>query len=441
MADTIVIKNADIVTLDSAGTIQRATDMAITEGRIAAIGDVDASEADELIDATGCVVMPGFFNTHSHAAMSLVRGWAEDLPFPRWLNEKIWVAESALTSDDVYWGALLAAAEMIRSGTVAFNDHYFYMNRVAEAVGQSGLRAMLTQCVFGIGEDKEIGGGLDAALNFINEHDGAHEGRIRTALGPHSPYICPPDFLREIARLAEELDQPVHIHLSETQEQIDVSREKYGKTPTEHLYDLGIFAGRAIAAHGLALTDDDLRILAENDVVIARTPITYMKLAMPMNQITDLQAAGITVTLGSDGPGSNNDMDMFAVMRQATLLEKYLGVDPERLAGDLPLRMATQYGARALGFINSGVIEVGATADVIVVDFNAPHLYPRHDLVAHLVHSAKAGDVRHTIVDGKVLMRDRQLLTLDLPEILRQAEAHAFRMVGADMQQVRNYSG
>ncbi len=438
---TILIKNADIVTLDSDGTIHQNTNLLIDAGRIAAIGNVDSHDADEVIDARGRVVMPGLFNTHSHAAMTFERGWAEDLPFPRWLNEKIWVAESALTSDDVYWGAMLAAAEMIRSGTVAFNDHYFYMSRVAEAVGQSGLRANLTKCVFGIGDDKEIGGGLDDALSFIRAYDGAHDGRVRTSLGPHSPYICPPDFLQEIARLAAKLNQPVHIHLSETQEQIDVSRQKHGKTPTAHLQALGIFNGRTVAAHGLALTDEDMQMLAQHKVTVARTPITYMKLAMPMNRIAHLQAAGIPVSLGTDGPGSNNDMDMFAVMRQATMLEKYLAEDPEQLAGDLPLRMATQVGAAAMGFPDSGRIEVSAAADIIIVDFQQPHLYPRHDLIANLIHSAKGGDVTHTIVDGRLLMREREILTLDVPEILHQAERHAFRMVGADMQQVRQYEG
>ena len=194
-----------------------------------------------------------------------------------------------------------------------------------------------------------------------------------------------------------------------------------------------------MAAHGLALSEADLHILAEKNVFVARTPITYMKLAMPMNRIANLQEAGISVALGSDGPGSNNDMDMFAILRQTALLEKYLGEDPEQMAGDLPLRMATRIGALAMGFEQSGSIEVGAAADVIIVDFNQAHLYPRHSLIANLVHAAKGGDVTHTIVDGKILMRERQLVTLDEAEILREAEQHAFRMVGQDMQQVRKY--
>ena len=435
---TILIKNADIVTLDAEGTIHRNTDLLIAEGRIAAIGSMTA-EVEEVIDASGRVVMPGFFNAHCHSPMTFERGWAEDLPFPRWLNEKIWVAESALTPDDVYWGAMLAACEMIRSGTVGFNDHYFHMHRVAEAVAESGLKANLTSCVFGIGAEKEIGVGLEGALEFCAEFHDLLPGRLRTSLGPHSPYICPPEFLEAIAEHAQEMGMAIHIHLSESAEQVETSRQKHGKSPVQQLNDLGVLEGHVVAAHCLALDEDDLQILAEKNVYVARTPITYMKLAMPMNRIAALHAAGVAVALGTDGPGSNNDMDMFATLRQATLLEKYLGEDPEQLAGDLPLRMATQVGAHAMGFEHSGVIEVGAAADVIVVDFRQAHLFPRHDLIANLVHAAKGGDVTHTIVDGRVLMRERNIVSLDEAEVLKNAEEHAFRMVGDDMQQVRKY--
>jgi 5-methylthioadenosine/S-adenosylhomocysteine deaminase len=437
---TILIKNADIVTLDKEGTIHGGVDLLIDEGRIAAIGNISAT-VEDTIDVSGRVVMPGFFNAHCHSPMTFERGWAEDLPFPRWLNEKIWVAESALTPDDVYWGAMLAACEMIKSGTVGFNDHYFYMHRVAQVVAQSGLKANLTNCVFGIGADKEVGQGLDGALEFCEEFHDLIPGRLRTSLGPHSPYICPPEFLATIAEHARRLKQPIHIHLSESAEQVENSRQNHGKSPVQLLNDLGVLDGRVVAAHCLALDDADLKILAEKKVFVARTPITYMKLAMPMNRIAALHEAGIAVALGTDGPGSNNDMDMFAVLRQTALLEKYLGEDPEQMAGDLPLRMATQIGAWAMGFEQSGVIEVGAAGDVIIVDFKQAHLYPRHSLSANLVHAAKGGDVTHTIVDGKVLMRERNLTTLNEADILKNAEAAAFRMVGQDMQQVRQYQG
>ena len=439
---TIWIKNADIVTLNEQGTILRQTDLLISGERITHVGSVPAdTQADEVIDAAGRVAMPGFFNAHCHAAMTLERGWAEDLPFPRWLNEKIWVAESALTPDDVYWGAALAACEMIRCGTVGFNDHYFHMDRVAQVVEQSGLKAMLAWCVFGTGDDKEIGPGADAQLAFSNEYQGAAGGRIHTCLGPHSPYVCPPEFLARVVTLAEQHNLPIHLHVSESLPQVENSRERHGKTPVEHLDTLGVFDYPTIAAHCLALVDGDGAILAEKGVFVPRTPITYMKLAMPVRTpLADLHKAGITrIALGSDGPASNADMDAFAIIRQQVLLEKYMQEDPEAVPGDTALRMATQNGAQAMGFGESGVLAVGRPADLILVDFNRPHLRPRHDLVANLVHTAKGADVTHTIVNGRVLMRERKLLTLDENRILHEAEQQALRMVGQDMRQVREY--
>ncbi|MGH2523855.1 MAG: amidohydrolase family protein, partial [Anaerolineales bacterium] len=212
----LLIKNVDAITLDEAGTILYGTNLAIEGKTIHAIGEVPqdfAEQADEVIDGYNHAAVPGFFNAHCHSPMTFERGWAEDLPLDRWFNERIWVAESALTRDDVYWGAALAACEMIRSGCVGFNDHYFYMDRVAEVVEQSGMKATLTWCQFGIGADKEVGADLNGTLAFIDRWQGGAGGRIRTVLGPHSPYVCPPEFLREVSALAKEHNLFLHIHL------------------------------------------------------------------------------------------------------------------------------------------------------------------------------------------------------------------------------------
>ena len=439
---TIWIKGADIVTLDSAGTILRNTDILIEQGRISRLGYVPPqTHADELIDGSRHVVLPGLFNAHSHAPMTFERGWAEDLPFPRWLNEKIWVAESALTPDDVYWGAALAACEMIRSGTVAFNDHYFYMDRVAQVVAESGMKAQLAWCTFGIGDDKEIGPGATAQLAFSREWQGAADGRIRTCLGPHSPYICPPSFLEHVVALAAEHGLAIHLHLAESQEQVDNARARHGMTPVEQLDALGVFEHHTIAAHCLALTPGDLAILATRGVFVVRTPITYMKLAMPVAVwFTDLLTAGVSrVALGSDGPASNAIMDMWDILRQTVWLEKYAQRNPEALPADTVLRMATRNGAQAMGFAGSGVIAEGMAADLILVDMDRPHLYPRHDLIASLVHAARGADVTHVIVEGRLLMRNRSLLTLDEERILAEADRRALSMVRQNMNQVREY--
>ena len=437
-----LIKNVDAVTLDAAGTVLLGTNLAIEGAKIVAVGDVPADfVADTLIDGYNHVAVPGFFNAHCHAAMTFERGWAEDLPLDRWFNERIWVAESALTSDDVYWGAALAACEMLCSGCVGFNDHYFYMDRVAEVVERSGMKATLTWCQFGIGADKEVGSDLNGTLAFIDRWQGQAGGRLRTVLGPHSPYLCPPGFLREVSALARDHQLPLHIHLAESPEQMENSLRTHGLTPTAHLAACGVFDGPSIAAHALYLTDEDVAILAQHGVTVAHCPITYMKLAMGVGDLQPLLDAGVNVALGTDGAGSNSDMDMKAVIRFAPLLQKYHTRNAEALPGDLPLRLATANGARAMGFPESGVLAPGRAADVVLFDFDQPHLYPRHNLVANLVHSARGSDVSHVMVDGQLLYQTGEYLTLDAARIMAEAERHARRMVGQDMKMVREYKG
>ncbi len=438
----ILIKNVAAITLDSKGTILRGTNIAVEGRTICAVGDAPPDfKPDEIIDGYNHVAVPAFYNAHCHSPMTFERGWAEDLPLDRWFNERIWVAESALTSDDVYWGAALAACEMIRSGCAAFNDHYFYMDRVAEVVDQSGMKAALTWCQFGIGADKEVGADLAGTLAFVDRWQGKGGGRIRTILGPHSPYVCPPEFLREMSALAREHDVPLHIHLSESPEQMENSLKAHGRTPTAHLEACGVFDVPCIAAHALYLTEDDIQILARHHVTVAHCPITYMKLAMGVNDLSKVMAAGVNVAIGTDGPGSNSDMDMKAAIRFTPLLQKYQTRNAEVLPGDVPLRMATANGAQAMGFSDSGSLEVGRAADIALFDFDKPHLYPRHDLVANLVHSAKGSDVTHVIADGKLIYRDGELLTLDEEKIMAEAERRAKRMVSQNMKMVREYAG
>lgn len=438
----LLIKNVDVVTLDAAGTVLTNTNILIEDKTIRALGTVPPDfTPDEVVDGYNRVALPGFFNAHCHAPMTYERGWAEDLPFPRWLNEKIWVAESALKPDDVYWGAALAACEMLRGGCVAFNDHYFYMDRVAEVVEQAGMKAGLTWCVFGIGDDKEVGANLDGTLAFIDRWRTRADGRLRLLLGPHSPYVCPPDFLARCATVARERDLTLHLHLSESQAQVDNSVKAHGKTPVAHLEALGVFDSPCIAAHCLVVSADDLAILAAHNVTVAHTPITYMKLAMGVNNLARFTAQGINLAIGTDGPASNADMDMFAALRQTVILQKHEQRNPEALPGDLALRMATQNGARAMGFPNSGVLAPGASADLMLLDTDQPHFLPRHNLVANLVHSAKAADVTDVMVDGRWLYRKRALLTLDEAKIKAEAERGAFKLVGSEMRQVREYRG
>ena len=437
----LLIQHVDALTLDEQNRVLESTNIAIDGKTIAAIGDAPRDfVADEIIDGRDHVALPGFFNAHVHAPLSLQRGWAEDLPFDRWLNERIWVAESALTEEDVYWGAALAACEMIRHGIVAFADHYFWMDQVARVVEESGLKALLAWCIFGLGADKEVGGAsLERTEEFVKQWQNAGDGRIKTTLGPHSPYVCAPEFLRRATNDAAKLGVGIHLHVAESQEQVDRSRQEYGKTQVAHLASLGVLDVPTIAAHCLYVSDDDMAILASKRVTVPHCPKTYLKLAMGNARVPAMLARGVNVALGTDGPASNNTIDVLESARLATLWQKNEHRDPEMLPSSQMLKLATQNGARALGFADSGVLRVGARADVILFDFAKPHLRPRHDLAANIVHSAHANDVDHVIVDGRILLRKGELTTLDEAKILHEAERRAFRLVGQAMRQVREY--
>ncbi len=439
----ILIQNVTAVTLDDEDRILHDVDIAIEGRTISALGETsEGFVADEVIDGREKVALPGFFNAHTHAAMTLERGWAEDLPFDRWLNEKIWVAESALEEEDVYWGAALACCEMVRAGIVGFADHYFWMDQVARAVEEAGLKAHLAWCQFGIGAEHEVGGiTLDDTARFVREWHGAAEGRIRCALGPHSPYMCPPAFLSQVVETALELGVGVHLHVSESQEQVANSLTTYGRTPVAHLAALGVFDLPSIAAHCIVVDDEDIAILVRKGVHVAHTPKTYLRLAMGVAPLPRLLDGGVNVALGTDGPASNSDLNMLEVLRITGLYHKNALGRPEVLPRTQILRLATQAGARALGFASSGVLAPGYSADIVLFDTCAPHWFPRHDLAAGIVYAAHPSDVSHVIVDGRILMRDGELLGLDEEHIRYEAERRAFRMVGTPMRQVRAYRG
>jgi 5-methylthioadenosine/S-adenosylhomocysteine deaminase len=428
---TTQIHNIDIVTLDDKGTIHRDSDLVIQDGKISHICDLpEVLSVDEIIDGSGKVVMPGLFNSHCHASMTLVRGWAEDMLFPQWL-QKIWVAEDRLTPDDVYWGAALAVAEMIRSGIVAFNDLYFFMDRVAEVVLESGIKASLAWTVFGAGEGSDAGSELDRTVDWIKQTRAIGNDRLRTYLGPHSPITCSESLLSRVVELAHDIDQGIHTHLAETKEQVEESIVQHGLTPVEHVDRIGLFdvPGGCVAAHTLCVNEKDTEILAQKGVFVPHCPNTYMKLAMPFSPLKARLDAGVKVCLGTDGPGSNSSLDLFASIRQTALIHKYLQEDPEVLPGDQALRLGTKAGAEAVGFPESGQIEIGAPADIILLNLDAPHMRPVHNLVANLVHSAKSGDVTDVMVDGQWLMREREILTLDEDRILYEAESRALALV------------
>ncbi len=438
-----LIKKATLVTLDNENRVLKEAPLAIDGRRLAAVGEVPADfTPDEVIDGREMVALPAFFNAHTHAAMTLERGWAEDLPFERWLNEKIWVAESALEEEDVYWGTALAAAEMIRSGTVGFADHYFWMNQVGQAVKESRMKALLSWCHFGNEQVAELGNTtFEETVAFVEQWHGAADGRIRAAMGPHSPYMVPPPVLRRFVEEAHRIGVGAHFHLSESKAQVKNSREQYGKTPVEHVADLGLFdlPEPTLVAHCNAATATDLALLAEKGVWVAHAPKTYQKLAMEMPPLADMLAQGVNVGLGSDGPASNSDFNMLEIMRITGLYQKITQGDPTVLPRTHLLRLATQRAASALGFTESGVLAPGRPADFILLDTRNPHWIPRHDPLAGVVYTAHPGDVTYVWSDGQLLYRNGEFLTLDIDRIRWEAEKRAFRMVGKPMQAMRTY--
>jgi 5-methylthioadenosine/S-adenosylhomocysteine deaminase len=432
----------DVSLVSPSGKVERGQCIAVDGTAIAHVGECapEDFDPDEILDGRDLLAVPAFFNAHCHAAMTLTRGWAEDLPFERWLNERIWVAESALTEDDVYWGASLAACEMIRTGTVGFADHYFYMDRVAQVVAQSGMKALLAWCYFGLGPEKEVGGiSLLTTEEFVESWQGDADGRIRTCFGPHSPYMCSPETLKHVVAAAERLGAGIHLHLSESGEQVQASLKAHGRTPVGHVAALGLFTVPTLAAHCNCVTDDDVEILARHRVSVAHAPKTYLKLAMDMPPVERLLAHDVRVALATDGPASNADLNLLEVMRLTGLYQKGILAKAEAMPIAQLLRMASRNGAYALGFASSGKITPGAAADIALFDTRGTHWRPRHDLAASVVYASHPSDVRHVICDGRFLLRDGRLTTLDEERIRYEAEKRGFRMVGEPMQQMRAY--
>lgn len=424
MVQRTLLANADLITLDDSDETLVETDLGIEGTEVAWVGQAPKGWTPHArIDLGGHVVLPGLWNAHTHAAMTLTRSLAEDLPIDRWFNERIWVAESGLTEDDIYWGSLLACAEMIRAGIVGFADHYFRSDRVAEAVGQAGLKALLAEPLFSA--PPAIARDLSEALTLARQLEGSADGRIRVALGPHSTYLCSPDLLGEVAAAARQDGLPLHIHVAETHEQLEASRHEFGRSPVEHLAHLGIFGVPTIAAHCVAVIDADLDILSGLPVTVVQCPRCHMKLAMGTTPVPAMLERGIRVALGTDGPASNNNLDILAEVRLATLVARQASGDATVLPGDQALRLAARNGAEALGFKESGVLRPGMRADLIVLDLRRPHLQPIHSLIGAVVHAATSSDIVHTMVDGRWLMRDRRLETIDEESVVAEASRRA----------------
>lgn len=388
------------------------------------------AHADEIIEAAHLVAMPGLVNTHNHSSMSLLRSFCDDLRLMEWLDKKMLPAEANMNEQDIYWGALLAIAEMLKSGTTAYADMYIHMDQIAQAVQDSGIRASLTRGLVFLEEDG--GRRLREGIDLVQSWSGKADGRITTMMGPHAPYTCSPEHLKEVMQIAKELQVPIHIHLAETHEEVEKINKKYGKSPTRYLYDLGLFDGsyHVLLAHAVHLDNDDIQLLENLKGGVAHNPFSNVKLGCGIAPVHQMIQQGITVGLGTDGAGSATSLDLFKEMKMAAGLQKVKSRDPAIIDAHTILKMATINGAEILGIADQiGRIQVGKQADLILVNIEQPHLVPHHDLVSLLVYSVVGHDVETTIVNGKIVMKNRELLTIDEERLLFEVKERAKRIV------------
>ena len=415
--------------LNPAGEIVTG-DIGIENGRILFCGSNPIGwKADEIIDCREKLIAPGLVNAHTHAAMTLFRSYADDMALMDWLQKKIWPAEANLTADDVYWGTQLAIAEMLASGTTAFADMYFFMDQVAKACVDTGMRASLARGLI------EVDGPMQDARFEENEqlyvdYHGAENGRLTVMLGPHAPYTCPPECMKKVIALSERIGAEIHVHLAETQWEVEQCQKKYGKSPVALLNDLGVFERGTLAAHCVWVSPADISILAEKKVRVVHNPSSNMKLASGAAPVASMLKAGVAVALGTDGATSNNNLNMLEEVRLASFLQKLHLMDPTVLPARQVLQMATQGGAAAIGQADSlGKIEPGYKADLAIYKMTATHWHPQHDLASMLTYAAAASDVSHTIVDGRLLYREGQFTTLDIEKVKAEAGARGLRLV------------
>jgi len=426
-----------VLTADQDWNIYDPGAVAVDGGAIVGLGPREEVEqayrGRERIEASGRLVMPGLLNAHTHAPMTLFRGIADDLPLETWLHKYIWPAEAKwLSPDFVRLGTQLAAAEMIRSGTVLFCDMYFFEDHIAEACKEAGLRVVIGEALvdFPTANCKTPEEQLKYTEYLLSEWE--NDSLVIPSAQPHSPYACSSELMQQSKALADRYGAPYLLHVSETQSEVQESIEKYGRTPVGRLADLGVLGPTTVAIHGVHLTDEDIQLLAQYQAGVAHCPESQLKLASGFTPVPKLLEAGVKIGLGTDGAASNNDLDMFGEIGTAAKVHKVITGDPTAMPARQALSMATLEAARVLGLDDRlGSLEVGKRGDIIILDLDVPHMVPMYNVTSHLVYAAHSSDVRTVIIDGRVVMRDRVLLTLDEGEIFARAREKAREIVAS----------
>jgi 5-methylthioadenosine/S-adenosylhomocysteine deaminase len=425
----ILISNIKIITMDDERPFVDCGNIIIENDRIVEVMEAGQfsnnsdnqsdGQFDRIIDGNNKLVLPGFINAHTHVGMVPFRNFANDLPLEEWLFNKLFPMEDKLTADDIYWASQMGIAEMLRTGTTCFADMYMFEDTLAEVVKTTGIRADLArglQCFdddFDIKTDRRV---LES-VELFNKYHNAANGRIRVRFGPHAVYTCTPKYLSQTAELAGKLGAGIHIHLSETINENKNCINTYGKSPTRHLADLGVFDLPTIAAHGVHLSDEDISILKQHQVSIIHNPASNLKLGSGVMKAAKVAGNGINVGLGTDGPSSNNALDMMREIYLSAVLAKGVFEDSVGIKAYEALKMATVNGARALGLEDVGQLKPGMKADISLIDLNQPHYYPLNDAISAVVYCGNGSDVHTVIVDGKILYENGEYKTIDIEAV------------------------
>ncbi|MBO8170751.1 MAG: amidohydrolase [Bacillaceae bacterium] len=398
--------------------------IAFEDDRLTYVGAIpeELNQYDRVISAGGKVILPGLINTHGHAAMSLLRGFADDLPLKEWLETKMWPMEARFSNEHVKWGTYLAIVEMLKTGTTCFVDMYDHMDEVGQAVEISGIRGVLCRGAIGLGSQEEQKQKLEEAATFARNWHGAADGRITTMMAPHSPYTCPPAYIARFVDRAEALDLPIHIHMSETKREVEQNVRDYGQRPVAHLEQIGVFNRPTLVAHAVHVNDEEMDVLKNYDVKISHNPGSNLKLGSGIAPVSRMLQKGLDVSLGTDSAASNNNLDMFEEMRLAALIHKGAEQDPLAIPAQTALNMGTRIGAKTVFLSDSiGSLEPGKKADFIILDFEQSHLQPAFDVISHVVYAASGKDVRDVYIDGKQVVSHGVCLTVDEERVMYEA--------------------
>ncbi len=434
LRERVAVIFSNIAMLDSTQTVRNGMWVGVQNDIIAYVDNKapqDIEQYGEVYDGQGRLLLPGFYNAHAHSPMTLLRGYAEGLPLDRWLNESVFPFEAKMTPEDSYWGSMLSIAEMLKFGTVSFSDMYFHTDARAWAVMDTGIKANLCDSVIAIGDGEfATNPGCIANDKAFADYNGTANGRILVDFNIHAEYTSGPHVCAEIAQRARELNTRIHVHVSETKKEHEECKTRHnGMTPVQYFESLGVFEVPVLAAHCVWLEDADMDIMANHGAFVAANPISNMKLGSGFAPLHRYLENGIDVALGTDGPASNNNLDMMQDMYIMSMMPKGLSGNPCAITPAESIMAATRTGARAQGRMDCGVIDYGMKADLMVLDITGPSWYPATDILNNLIYAGHGHDVVMTMVDGVVLYRDGQWPTLDIERVKFEVAKRSARII------------